>query len=87
MLGVVTCANVGDSRAVLARDGGAVDLSQDHKPDRPDEQARVVAAGGTVTPSSFADCARVRSRRREGREEGAPKHNQKLLTYSTQNKR
>lgn len=50
-------ANVGDSRAVLARQapvgsGGrkytALDLSEDHKPDRPDECARIVARGGRV---------------------------------------
>lgn len=49
----VYVANVGDSRAVLARtaaDGAlrALDLSNDQKPDRPDEQARIVAAGGRV---------------------------------------
>lgn len=46
-------ANVGDSRAVLGRqfpDGSivAVDLSRDHKPDDPEEMARVVACGGRV---------------------------------------
>lgn len=46
-------ANVGDSRAVLGRrfpDGSlvAIDLSRDHKPDDPEEMARVVAAGGRV---------------------------------------
>ena len=48
-------ANVGDSRAVLARGaergGGleAVELSHDHKPDDPAETERIVAAGGFVT--------------------------------------
>ncbi|KAK4537528.1 hypothetical protein CDCA_CDCA13G3553 [Cyanidium caldarium] len=52
------CANVGDSRAVLGRRaerrGGrhtayeAVPLSQDHKPDRPDERQRIEALGGHV---------------------------------------
>ncbi len=46
-------ANVGDSRAVLGRqfhDGSiaAVDLSRDHKPDDPEEMARIVANGGRV---------------------------------------
>jgi serine/threonine protein phosphatase PrpC len=46
-------ANVGDSRAVLGRqraDGTtiALDLSSDHKPDRPDEMARIVGCGGRV---------------------------------------
>ena len=62
-------ANVGDSRAVLARrtrvpEGPkvpgskpppakfhAVDLSVDHKPDRPDETARVERCGGVVEPA------------------------------------
>eukprot|EP00960_Hanusia_phi_P018388 542250-Hanusia_phi.AAC.1 len=52
-------ANAGDSRAVLALKateeeemGGAevraVDLTEDHKPGRPDEQARIESAGGFV---------------------------------------
>ncbi|KDP25303.1 hypothetical protein JCGZ_20459 [Jatropha curcas] len=41
-------ANCGDSRAVLYRGGMAMALSNDHKPDRPDERERVEAAGGRV---------------------------------------
>ncbi|KAL3319426.1 hypothetical protein Ciccas_001899 [Cichlidogyrus casuarinus] len=41
-------ANVGDSRAVLCRDGKAVDLSCDHKPESPEELARIKKAGGAV---------------------------------------
>ncbi|PIA49031.1 hypothetical protein AQUCO_01300112v1 [Aquilegia coerulea] len=44
----IIVANCGDSRAVLAREGVAVPLSIDHKPDRPDEMERVEAAGGRV---------------------------------------
>lgn len=44
----VTCANVGDSRAVLCRGSGAIDLSQDHKPDDESEKVRIEAAGGHV---------------------------------------
>lgn len=44
----ILVANVGDSRAVLATDGGAVALSKDHKPDNPSESKRVEAAGGMV---------------------------------------
>ncbi|KAM3373607.1 hypothetical protein ACQJBY_020198 [Aegilops geniculata] len=50
-------ANCGDSRAVLSRGGVAVPLSQDHKPDRPDEMARIKAAGGKVM---YMNGARVR---------------------------
>jgi serine/threonine protein phosphatase PrpC len=45
-------ANVGDSRAVLARRVNgriiALDLSDDHKPDRPDEHSRILNSGGRV---------------------------------------
>lgn len=42
-------ANVGDSRVVLCRNGGqCVELTSDHKPSRPDEAARVRAAGGFI---------------------------------------
>lgn len=44
----LTIANVGDSRAVLCRSGHVIDLSVDHKCSRPDERARIEAAGGTV---------------------------------------
>ncbi|XP_064989982.1 probable protein phosphatase 2C 37 [Musa acuminata AAA Group] len=46
--GRLVVANCGDSRAVLSRGGRAVPLSDDHKPDRPDELARIEAAGGRV---------------------------------------
>lgn len=47
--GVLTVANVGDSRCALVRkDGSCVPLSRDHKPNRDDEKARVIAAGGWV---------------------------------------
>lgn len=42
-------ANVGDSRVILCRAGGqCVELTSDHKPSRPDEAARVRAAGGFI---------------------------------------
>ncbi|CAM9572007.1 unnamed protein product [Discosporangium mesarthrocarpum] len=48
----VTVANLGDSKCVLARvvNGQlcAVPLSNDHKPDRPDERQRILAVGGQV---------------------------------------
>ncbi|XP_051214519.1 probable protein phosphatase 2C 37 [Lolium perenne] len=50
-------ANCGDSRAVLCRGAHAVPLSEDQKPDRPDERARIEAMGGRVM---FINGARVR---------------------------
>jgi protein phosphatase 1L len=45
----ILVANAGDSRAVLVqRDGRAHALSQDHKPNRPDEVRRIQALGGSV---------------------------------------
>ncbi|KAG6607271.1 Protein phosphatase 2C 3, partial [Cucurbita argyrosperma subsp. sororia] len=44
----IIVANCGDSRAVLCRNGKAVPLSSDHKPDRPDELNRIEEAGGRV---------------------------------------
>jgi serine/threonine protein phosphatase PrpC len=50
--------NLGDCRAVLCRRGGAViRLTSDHKPDRPDEKARIERAGGFV--GVFSGIARV----------------------------
>jgi protein phosphatase 1L len=46
-------ANAGDSRGVLSRSGCADALSDDHKPDRPDERARVEAHGGMVQQASL----------------------------------
>lgn len=42
-------ANAGDSRCVLCREGKAVDLSFDHKPEDYPEQKRIESAGGKVT--------------------------------------
>lgn len=41
--------NIGDSRAVLSHGGEAIALSQDHKPNRPDELKRITEVGGFVT--------------------------------------
>ena len=45
---MLVVANAGDSRAVLCRNGAAIALSQDHKPDRADEKDRIEAADGKV---------------------------------------
>ncbi|KAK9078366.1 hypothetical protein SSX86_002423 [Deinandra increscens subsp. villosa] len=44
----IIVANCGDSRAVLYRGEEAIALSNDHKPNREDEYARIEAAGGKV---------------------------------------
>ncbi|CAG9330956.1 unnamed protein product [Blepharisma stoltei] len=41
--------NLGDSRAVLCRNGRAINLSNDHKPDNPIEHERIKKFGGKVT--------------------------------------
>ena len=41
-------ANAGDSRCVLARNGHAIEMSTDHKPELPTEKARIEKAGGFV---------------------------------------
>jgi serine/threonine protein phosphatase PrpC len=45
---ILFCANAGDSRAILVRQGRAVPLSIDHKPGLPGERRRVLHAGGKV---------------------------------------
>ncbi|PWA99500.1 protein phosphatase 2CA [Artemisia annua] len=55
----IVVSNCGDSRAVLCRNGVAIPLSSDHKPDRPDELARIEEAGGRViywTGLEFSAC-------------------------------
>ena len=48
----LTVANIGDSRAILLKRSGAVQpLSNDHKPGRKDERARIEALGGRVATS------------------------------------
>lgn len=41
-------ANAGDSRSVLCVGNSAVALSEDHKPDDPEEVSRIQAAGGYI---------------------------------------
>lgn len=42
------CANVGDSRAVASVKGATEPLSEDHKPNNPEESTRIAKAGGWV---------------------------------------
>ncbi|XP_056274744.1 protein phosphatase 1F [Pseudoliparis swirei] len=52
----LTVAWLGDSQAVLVREGRAVTLMDPHKPDREDEKQRIEDLGGCVT---FVGCWRV----------------------------
>lgn len=44
----IICANSGDSRTVLSRAARAKEMSEDHKPENPEESRRIMAAGGFV---------------------------------------
>lgn len=44
----IVCANAGDSRAILCRNGKPVALSEDHKPNSSVERRRIEAAGGRI---------------------------------------
>ncbi|OMJ67984.1 hypothetical protein SteCoe_34706 [Stentor coeruleus] len=44
----IITANLGDSRAVLCRNGQAIELSIDHKPDNSKELNRILSHGGSV---------------------------------------
>ncbi|KAH7665888.1 Protein phosphatase 2C family protein [Dioscorea alata] len=50
----IIIANCGDSRAVLCRGKQPVALSNDHKPNREDEYARIEAEGGEVVIQSVS---------------------------------
>ena len=45
----LVAANIGDSRVILSREGKAIALSRDHKPDDPIEMAYIESQGGKVT--------------------------------------
>lgn len=53
----IVVANTGDSRAILCRDGVAISLSEDHKPEDSEEYRRIRKAGGTVV--RYGPCFRV----------------------------
>ncbi|KAF0891837.1 hypothetical protein E2562_011015 [Oryza meyeriana var. granulata] len=45
----IIVGNAGDARCVLSRNGQAIALSNDHKPNVPAESERIRAAGGTIS--------------------------------------
>uniref|UniRef100_A0A0N4Z6I6 protein-serine/threonine phosphatase n=1 Tax=Parastrongyloides trichosuri TaxID=131310 RepID=A0A0N4Z6I6_PARTI len=45
----IIVANAGDSRAILSRDGKAIELSFDHKPEDDIEKDRIIKAGGSIS--------------------------------------
>ncbi|CAH0480957.1 unnamed protein product [Peronospora belbahrii] len=52
---VLYSLNVGDSRAVLCRSGDVVELTRDHKPNDPQERARIESLGGRVQWHGYVD--------------------------------
>lgn len=56
----ITVANAGDSRSVLCRSGQAVPLSEDHKPNNPEERSRIQRAGGVVERQQIGEIVQYR---------------------------
>lgn len=44
----IICANSGDSRTVLSKNARAKEMSEDHKPENPEELRRITRSGGFV---------------------------------------
>jgi len=57
----IVSANVGDSRAVLARGSRAVSLTRDHKPDDEHEKKRILAMGETIEWDPYCQVSRVKN--------------------------
>lgn len=53
----VVAANIGDSRAMLIRNGRCIPLTEDHKPEDPKERNRILNAGGRVI--KMGPCHRI----------------------------
>lgn len=49
----IYCANVGDSKAFILEEGGAKQISTDHKCTDPDEQKRILEKGGKIIKNRF----------------------------------
>eukprot|EP00397_Hematodinium_sp_SG-2012_P006097 GEMP01006125.1.p1 GENE.GEMP01006125.1~~GEMP01006125.1.p1 ORF type:complete len:408 (+),score=81.68 GEMP01006125.1:213-1436(+) len=57
----IALANAGDSRAIVIHQDATFTATEDHKPDNPEETARIEKAGGFVTKEENAGPARVDS--------------------------
>jgi serine/threonine protein phosphatase PrpC len=57
----ILSANVGDSRAILSRNGKAVDLTRDHKPNDEREKKRILDMGETIEWDAECMVHRVRN--------------------------
>jgi serine/threonine protein phosphatase PrpC len=55
----LVAANIGDSRAILCRDGKAVDLTRDHKPCEEREKARIRSMGADIQWDPYGQLYRV----------------------------
>ncbi len=54
-------ANIGDSRGILSRNGNAIDLTRDHKPNDDKEKARILAMGEKIEWDHYCKVHRVRN--------------------------
>lgn len=54
-------ANIGDSRGVLSRNGMAIDLTRDHKPNDDKEKGRILAMGEKIEWDHYCKVYRVRN--------------------------
>ena len=54
-------ANIGDSRGILSRNGRAIDLTRDHKPNDDKEKARILAMGEKIEWDHYCKVHRVRN--------------------------
>jgi len=54
-------ANLGDSRAILCRDGKAIDVTRDHKPSDDIEKKRILSMGEKIVWDAYCQVHRVRN--------------------------
>ena len=54
-------ANLGDSRAILSRNGQAIDMTRDHKPGDAFEKKRILSMGETIEWDDYCQIHRVRN--------------------------